>query len=246
MEEMLKLLIKLQDIDSRLFELEKAKGNLPAEVSELKEHLNQKEQQLNAVKEEYEKSGQDKRHHELEITSLEDQMAKYKKQIYSVKTNKEYDAITAEIETTEIEISDLETQVLLSLDKEESLKTQLEIDQKMVEETRFRAKEKEAALNRLIKMTEKDLEELRRQRNELTPPIDKPILAKYERIRKGKGVIVVTPIDNGRCTGCYSNLPPQMTMEIKRMDQLIYCQYCGRILIYQNEQDESKLSSEME
>lgn len=232
MEQTLRLLIQLQEIDSRLIAIEKMKGSLPDEVNELTTLRDQKTEQLKAAEDKFEQSQSDKRRYEMEIKSLEEQLKKYKEQIYSVKTNKEYDAITAEIETTEIEISDLETQLIELLESEDGLKPEIDKDAAELKEIEKQVIEKEQELKRLLEQSENEVKKLTEERAELIQTIRKPVLATYERIQKGKDGVAVVPIENGVCTGCFTNLPPQTVMEIKQMDQLINCQYCGRFLVY--------------
>lgn len=233
MEQTLKLLIQLQEIDTKLRNLEKMKGNLPEEVLELKKQHADLSLQLADTEQKLNQAAQDRRHCEMEVKTLETQMAKYKQQIYAVKTNKEYDALTAEIETTEIEISDLETQILEYLELEETLQPQIVHHREMLQQIEISIAVKEKELSKLLQSTEQELTTLQNQRQQLLPKIPKPVLGNYERVRKAKEGLGVVPIDNGICTGCFSNLPPQTALEIKRMNQLITCQTCGRFLIWE-------------
>lgn len=232
MEQTLQQLIQLQEIDSRLSALEKMKGSLPDEVTRLKHQLNEKELEVKNQETKLEQTQASKRRYEMELKSLGDQLSKYKEQIYRVKTNKEYDAITAEIETTEIEISDIETQLIEMMEAEEQLKPQIEKEQAELAEIKIRIVEKEAELEKLLVQSANEVNEFTGKRNELIQLIRKPVLASYERIRKGKDGVGVVPIENGNCTGCFTTLPPQTVMEIKQMDRLINCQYCGRFLVF--------------
>jgi len=232
LEQTLLQLIQLQEIDSRLSALEKMKGSLPDEVTQLKRLLEEKGLQIENQETKLEQTQATKRRYELELKSLGDQLTKYKEQIYRVKTNKEYDAITAEIETTEIEISDIETQLIELMDVEDQIKPQIEKEQTELAEIKTRVVEKEAELQKLLVQSENEVNEFLGKRNELIQLIRKPVLASYDRIRKGKDGVGVVPIENGNCTGCFTTLPPQTVMEIKQMNRLINCQYCGRFLVY--------------
>jgi len=232
LEQTLLQLIQLQEIDSRLSALEKMKGSLPDEVTQLKRLLEEKGLQIENQKTKLEQTQATKRRYELELKSLGDQLTKYKEQIYRVKTNKEYDAITAEIETTEIEISDIETQLIELMDVEDQIKPQIEKEQTELAEIKTRVVEKEAELQKLLVQSENEVNEFLGKRNELIQLIRKPVLASYDRIRKGKDGVGVVPIENGNCTGCFTTLPPQTVMEIKQMNRIINCQYCGRFLVY--------------
>jgi len=240
----LELMVKLQEIDSNFQNLEQQKGSLPAQITEISGKLAEITQKIETAEKELAETSRKKRQNEIEVKSLENQLEKYKKQIYSVTTNKEYDAITAEVETTEIEISDLETEVLEFMELEEKLKPQIETDRASQDQIDKILTEKKVKLSKLIELTQQKQQELIDERNELVKKIDRPILATYERIRNGKDGLAVVPIENGVCTGCYRNLPPQLTLEIKRMEDLIYCQTCGRLLVWLEKEEENVVDSE--
>ncbi|MBN2092006.1 hypothetical protein JW964_20480 [candidate division KSB1 bacterium] len=234
MEYELNLLIELQDIDSAFLKLEQLKGTLPEEIRQIMTQSNNLMQRIKESEQKYRETEKRRQEAELEIKSLEQQLVKYKQQIYAVKTNREYDAITAEVETTEIEISDLETQVLELMDIEQQLKPVLEREKIEYATLEATLQQKKMELEELLSKTQKEEELLNFQRVELVKKIEKPLLSTYERIRKGKNGYAVVPIENGCCTSCFRNLPPQTIIEIKKMNQLIYCQTCGCLLVYKN------------
>lgn len=244
MEYELNLLIELQDIDSAFLRLEQLKGTLPAEINQMITQKNQLTQKIRDDEQKYNETEKTRQKAELEIKALEQQLIKYKQQIYSVKTNREYDAVTAEVETTEIEISDLETQVLELLEIEKQLKPELEQEKAKLAALETLLKQKRTELENLLNQTQKEQEQLSLQRVELVKKIEKPLLSTYERIRKGKNGYAVVPIENGCCTGCYRNLPPQTIIEIKQMNQFIYCQTCGRLLVWKNNEQPAEVENE--
>ncbi|MFC1563274.1 C4-type zinc ribbon domain-containing protein, partial [candidate division KSB1 bacterium] len=34
--------------------------------------------------------------------------------------------------------------------------------------------------------------------------------------------------------GCYNSIPPQKLVEIRKMDKVIKCEFCGRILVWKD------------
>jgi predicted nucleic acid-binding Zn-ribbon protein len=72
------------------------------------------------------------------------------------------------------------------------------------------------------------------ERKQKAARLDRQTLSIYERVRKGRGGQAVVRVSDGRqaCSGCYKTLPPQRIQELKRQDQIITCQNCGRILIW--------------
>ncbi|MBI5868870.1 MAG: bifunctional (p)ppGpp synthetase/guanosine-3',5'-bis(diphosphate) 3'-pyrophosphohydrolase, partial [candidate division Zixibacteria bacterium] len=65
--------------------------------------------------------------------------------------------------------------------------------------------------------------------------LEAPLVAIYERVRKGKGSGAVVAVKNKACSGCFKTLPPQLVQEIRRAERIITCDSCGRILIWSEE-----------
>jgi predicted nucleic acid-binding Zn-ribbon protein len=160
---------------------------------------------------------------------------KYQKQLYSVVTsNREYDAITAEIESAEQRIDAMETEILELSEREdalggeiEELKAQIE-----VENTKLEASEKDLAAR--LAETEQIEKELASKRDKLIEQVSVPVFSRYERIRKAKDGLAVVPVKHSSCQGCFTTIPPQRGLEIRQKDHMILCETCGRILIWEN------------
>ncbi len=72
---------------------------------------------------------------------------------------------------------------------------------------------------------------LANQREGLVDGISTPILRTYERMRESRlKSNAVVPVVNGVCQGCYMVVTKSVIMELKRSDELIFCEHCGRIL----------------
>ena len=234
MDKKLQSLIELQSIDSDLLNLERLKGGLPSEVTNLQQKLELLSSQIAADKAASQEAHLEKKQSELEVKGLEEQLDKYQQQIYQVKSNKEYDAITAEIETTEIEISDYETQILQLLEKEQELAPRIETAKQAQEVAESQLVAKENELKKLMLAHEKDVAEMIKLREKIIEKIPRNVLSMYDRVRKAKDGIAVVPLTaSGNCGGCQGSFPPQITIEIRQNDRIMACQYCGRVLYYE-------------
>ena len=72
-------------------------------------------------------------------------------------------------------------------------------------------------------------------RGSIAKDINRQVVGIYERVRKGKGGMVVVPIRKKACGGCFRQIPPQRIQEIRRGDRIFACDSCGRILIWTDE-----------
>jgi len=230
MNNTLKFLIELQEIDRQLFEIDEKKGSLPQQVEKL-------ETQAASVKSELETIRLTLDENQKELVSIkgslmdaEVKVKKYQDQLYLVTTNREYDALTNEIETVKSEMSENEGRQLF-LESEiakldETISTSEEQSTAFVEQLDANRDE----LKEKSDLTDANQEELEAQRVELIKNVGQRYLRKYDRILKARKRAVV-PIKRGSCTGCHKQLNPQTIYEIQQMDAFIECENCGRILV---------------
>ena len=236
MQEEIAHLIMLQQIDDELMELQLELGDLPEQVEILRITLEESQR----TTEEYEiesKENMIKRHQlEMEIDDLNEQLKKYKDQLFLVHTNREYDAINSEIDKVQEGINERENQVLELYTREEELKELLEELQKTQITAREEYEDKNTELQRKLRETDEEKLQLQHERDKLVRLFKKPVYDHYERIRNardGKGVAYVY---NSACGGCYYTIPPQKLVEIENMSDFIFCENCGRILVMNPEE----------
>ena len=224
-------LISLQRIDNKLKELEIEKGDLPELVQQLESSLESSTNKLSTYKNEMEEARHAVLANKNEIAELYEKLIKYQEQSYSVKTNKEYDAITLEIETIENKIDENEK-------KESELKLQVKENgnnvqklEKQVADLEEEFANKQSELKVKLSQTESKELKLVRERELVSGQIDKKVLYNYNRIRNGKHGAALSEVTNYTCGECFATIPAQTVVEIRQMDRIIICEVCGRILV---------------
>lgn len=235
MKATLSTLIELQRVDDELDALEALKGDLPQRVEQMRREMDEMQRNYDSKKNELEETKRSKLHLEGEIADLREKLKKYQEQLYSVTSNREYDAITVEIDAVKEKIDDAETRVLELFESEETLEAEVKRGEGEIGSLKEHLAVKEKELQQKIQETEQESQHYQQQREELVRSIRKPILHQYERIRRGLGSTAVVEISNYACGGCFSAIPPQKVVEIKTMSQLIICESCGRILVAHGE-----------
>ncbi len=225
-------LVQLQNVDKELQSLEALKGDLPQQVQKLRDQLAVLKADLISRNEELTEAKKEHALLEAELGSLQGGLNKYREQLYAVTSNKEYDAITTEIDAAQEKISDAEDQVLERIQREEDLGEAIEELEPKISELTEHLAETEKELSEKILATETEYKSYQEQRDQLAGSIQRPALYQYERIRKGLGNNAVAEIQSAACGGCYSAIPPQKVVEIKMMNRLIHCESCGRILVH--------------
>jgi len=236
MNNTLKFLIELQEIDRQLFEIEEKKGSLPQQVEQL-------ENQAASVKTELETSRLTLEENQKELLTIkgtlmdaEEKVKKYQDQLYLVTTNREYDALTNEIETVKSNMAESEERQLFLESEIEKLEQTISVSEEQSSAFVEQLDANRDELKEKSDLTDAHQEELEAQRAELIKNVGQRYLRKYDRILKARRRAVVA-IERGSCAGCHKQLNPQTIYEIQQMDAFIECENCGRILVAPAEDD---------
>jgi len=234
MKETLEYLTSLQGVDKKLFYLEFSKGDLPKAINRLKGLIAKLETRIESTGKEIKKIERERINTENLVELAQEKLKKYQNQLYDVTSNKEYDAITHEIEMKNKEIEEGENQILEMIQVNEGNQNTVKEYKKEKKQLKKDMESKEKELNTLLKATEKEELELKHMREKITVRLNIPVLKRYERIRKAKSGVAVVPITRDACGGCFKTIPPQKIVEVEKLQELIQCDVCGRILIPEN------------
>jgi len=227
----LKILYQLQLIDDQLDELEELRGDLPNAVKELEEKINNMKDEIADMETQQKESLKKRNDNEKEIDKLTENQKKFKAQLYQVRNNKEYDALTKEIDHSEEQVKKLEAENDSLADLSKTLTDRVEEIKPSLEELKKELKDKETDLKEIIKANEKEESKLAAERKKIESAVKKPDLSAYKRIRKAKKGKAVVTIKRSACSGCHNIVPSQRQLEIRQNNRLYFCEYCGRILV---------------
>ena len=232
MEEKIEALYKLQQIDSKIDEIEKIKGELPLEVQDLEDEVAGLQTRIDKINGEIEELTALTRQRRRETDEAKMMIEKYEDQQQNVRNNREFDAITKEIEYQKLEI-DLCAKRLKEYSAEMKVKKKLAEDaETLFSERNIDLENKKNELASIESETAEEMAALRAQVAEAQSKIDERLLTAYQRIRGNmrNGLAVVT-VKRDACGGCYNRIPPQRQVDIRQNKKIIVCEYCGRILV---------------
>lgn len=228
----LQSLVQLQDLDLALRQLREKVRRVPVELGVLEHDLAECRRLYDSVVKNREEGDKQRRQLESEVDVFRQKLSKYKDQLMSVKTNKEYQAVLAEISTCEREISAKEDQILERMmmsddwnEKQRAAKQELDVREK---EIQARCQELEA----FRAQSENELSDLECRRGLLRQNLSPELVQLYERIATVRHGVAVAPALDQSCQGCHVRLRPQLFNEIKTNLQIIRCESCSRILYY--------------
>ena len=223
-------LLDLQEIDAHLRELQKELLDIPVRRAGEENRLNETRELHARASEALKLTQVNVTNTEGEIDRQRAQSTKLKQQQQTLKTNREFAAMTAEINAVESEIDALENRLLAYIEEVGAAKLRLAAaaDNLAAEQGIVHEAQKELD-DRLAEAqaVNAELEARRRDAANLCAP---QMLLVYSRLLKTRWRPVV-PLENGTtCGGCHLTQPPSVAHLVRRNQNLVCCQMCGRIL----------------
>jgi predicted nucleic acid-binding Zn-ribbon protein len=239
MNEVLQKLANLQYIDSRIDELKQLRGDLPEEVLDLETDIARKEARLNNLKEEDTNLTVEHDKLKLDLQTSEEKINKYEDQQLSVRNNREYDALTKEIEAQKQVMENAESRLKEIAKRKEEIEPEIEQAKEELDIAQEMFDEKSSSLDVVVKSTEDEEQELLEHRKKVEEDIEDRYLRSYSRLRNGlnNGMAVVA-MDRGAALGMA--LPPQTQVEVRRKNKIIIDESSGRIVVDQSFFDKAK------
>lgn len=232
MQEKILALYELQKIDSKVDEINKVKGELPLEVQDLEDEMTGMKTRIDNINAEIDELNTLTKQRKREVDQARVMINNYKEQQNNVRNNREFDAITKEIEYQELEIELAEKRLKEYAAGIKTKKLQLEEAEAAVKDREADYNAKKAELDGIETETAPLVAEYGAQAELAREKIDERLLSAYERIRRNvrNGLAVVT-VKRDACGGCFNRIPPQRQVDIRQGKKIIICEYCGRILV---------------
>lgn len=226
------LLVTIAKLDAELNAFRTEASQLPEKIAKTEAEIKAIEKSMADADAHLESMTKEKRGLEQKIQDNGEKLKKLKIQLMEVKKNEEYQAMLHEISHMEKAIDESEERLLMIMD---------ELDQQGLQTGDFKKKKGEAkqalcaekvALEHRLDQVKKDLARLDAEKPKILLELDPQIRKRYDRLLAKLHDFAVTHIADEICHGCHSRIPPQGAMEVRRNDQIIACQACGRILVH--------------
>lgn len=231
-EEKLRALYELQQVDSKIDELRVLQGELPQEVKDMADEVEGLKTRLTNIEEDIKNCETRLSERRVEMQNAEQAINRYKEQQENVRNNREYDNLSKEIEFQQLSIELAQKKIkeftsLLETRQADKARTISDIEERTID-----LNQKRAELNDILLETKEQTETLILRANKLEQGIDERLLAAFKRVRKNarNGLAVVT-VERDACGGCHNKIPAQRQIDIRQRKKIIPCEYCGRILV---------------
>jgi predicted nucleic acid-binding Zn-ribbon protein len=231
-EETLRSLYTLQLVDSERDQIEILKGELPMEVSDLEDEIAGLEKRIEKINGQLADVEGEINKHRGSIKNSELLIERYTKQLDDVKNNREFEALSKEIELQKLEIELFEKHIRQANGRIEGKRESLTVAQEKLDSRTKNLDIKKEELKKIIAKTEKQEKKLQKESVNARKHIEARYLKAYDKIRKTfrNGLAVVT-VARDSCGGCFNRIPSQKQIEIGMRKKIMACEHCGRILV---------------
>lgn len=224
-------LVELEGVDSEITRLQAVLDSIPKTIAKIEAQLTSARKRVEDAQAAIKAGDAEKRRHEQEIQSLNDQIIKFRSQSSSVKTNEQYKALLSEISHAEGEIASHEEKILEGMLAADALAVRLREAEAALKTESAAIERKKAEALRESETDKAALATAQARGRQLRAGVDENLLATYDRIRKSRGHAMAEVRDE-RCTACQVLLRPQVYSNLRAGGGIIQCDSCARILYY--------------
>ena len=229
----LQQLIALQNLDTTIRKLEKDQEAIPERRAEIEGEFDQRAFEIRALENRRDEAKHSRARLENEVVEQRGRAERAERNLMSSKRQDEYTAAIREADAARKQISALETQILEQMEQLDQ--TQAALSERADEIATLNS-DREARLKAFDDETGTIGERLataRKEREEVFASLPKQISNLYSRIKaRIRDGVAVAEARNRSCTACFMSLRPQVMAEIRRGEDIITCDNCGRILYY--------------
>ncbi len=230
MKEQLKMLAEIQKIDTTIVDLAKKEDLFQSAVKKKEEEIINEDKLFNEEKAKLELLEKEHREHERALKTFEEQKTKIEDKLFSIKTNKEYQASLHEIENIKKQISKKEDEILESMDGIETARKELKEAEENLNTTKEKFVSEKARMEQEHVQYMENVENQKKERDKLVALVDSKLYADYKTIIKVKNGVAIALVENEMCMGCFMKIPPQIYNEVVLGQGLRICPHCQRIL----------------
>jgi predicted nucleic acid-binding Zn-ribbon protein len=228
----LKLVIRLQEVDNRLADLNKEISALPKHIADIETKLVSHERKLEADRAALVANQKERKKCEGDIQVQEQKTSKLRVQTLQAKTNEQYRAFQSEVEFCQTEIRKSEDRILELMGESEPLDRNVKIAEGALKTEKAQVEAEKQQARQKTAVAQNASAELIKERAGIVAGITPAVYQLYTRVCKMRRGIGVAEALDGRCSECNMAMRLQFFQELRRGDRVMACEACLRILYY--------------
>jgi predicted nucleic acid-binding Zn-ribbon protein len=228
----LKLLIELQEIEKKVRALTEQKARAPIQIAMMREEESKEAGRVEEKQEMFKSAQRLRKELEREVEELEGRQKKSKQRLLEVKSNKEYQATLKEIDDIEDLVRRREDQILEQMEVAESLANDIREYERLLSEARKRLEQEGAQLEKEAAKADTLIASLEKEKENLKPQIPTEMWQRYQLLSANRGGVALAPVKQATCQVCHMNLPPQLFIDLQKNEKMMHCPNCQRIIYW--------------
>ena len=224
-------LVELQDIDSQLDDLNGLLGDLPKMVEELNEQESRLLSKIEEDKTRLKEINLSLKKSETANSEIQEKINKLTDQLFLVTNNKQYDALTNEIDHLKKQKDENDSHIISSMDEKEILEKSMSENETSLESLKSDLDIRRKKLETALSETSEEKAALEKSREKQISKIDSSTIQIYTKVISARSGVAVVSLSGDACGGCGAALPIQMASEIRAAAAHTHrCDNCGRFV----------------
>ena len=226
-------LIKLQHLETLIADATARIASHPQRLADVEARLQDAQRVVDDAKARLEANKEARRALDKDVALYQGRLTKFKDQLASVKTNREYQAMQHEIATAQSDLGTVEEKVLERMVEADSLVAEVkQAEAAFALQRKAIDAEKQELIDDLVTV-EASLATSRAARESLVKDLDPRMLALFDQISKvRKGQALSSATRDGLCSLCHVRLRPHVFQQVRQNDSIHQCESCKRILYW--------------
>lgn len=227
----LEALLKLQEKDKIVMDLDAELAALEPELQQLDDELAQAEESLGAATSRADDADTRRQDLEGKIESYRVMQERRRQRLEWVRGAKEASNLMAELDLARTVLAKEEAEWVRSADKVQEAQGFAAEEERKLEELRAaQAPKREEIAAKQAEIDDK-LQAAHADRAKTAKPVPSQLQDRYDRIRRGRAPLALYPIHNGACGHCYTSVPLHRRQKVLGGSGVEPCEACG-VLIY--------------
>lgn len=248
----IKQLLTVQELDKEIIHLKETLNRYPKIWDNVKNKLAKAKETHSLASAAADKHQKDRKRLEQKLRLTTDELRRAQTQQNAVKTAKEYEAATKQLEHVKHQMEDIHRRAEALLEKEDEIQTAAADAEKALKELEELYKSEKKRIREQFNEKKSLQAKLEAQRGEEILKVSPATRQIYERTLVRYPGNCVVPVVNEKvsgdergtngCAGCYFEVLPEELVRIRQEHDIITCTNCGRLL-YEEVEIESEHSA---
>ena len=230
LREKLKALEELQSVDLEAASVRGEAASVPVRRAEIEVELDAARRAYDGSKARLDDNERERRQLESLLGMERDKVKKWEGRLAEIRTPREYAALSREIDISRKTNDTQSEQVKALVAAAVELQKAIELSADALSEKEMGTRDELEALAQRERDYAARLAELEARRAEAAKLVDPTLLARYEHIKRRRAGVAVVAVAGATCRGCNRNIPPQLSIVLRRADSVESCPNCNRII----------------